>query len=532
MYHELMENLPVAIYTTDANGYVSSYNQEAVMLWGREPEIGKELWCGSWKIYNTDGSLLPLDNCPMAIILKGGKTEGASRIIIERPNGTRRYVKPYPSLFYDEQGKVAGAINMLIDLTDLLESEQALYENHQRLEVLTTNLENKAGESAAEMAQKSYQLKNSEERYHKMVDEVEDYAIIMIDQDGFIQNWNKGAEKIKGYKEAEILGKHFRIFYLQEDQQKKVPERLIQSARKMGRSDYEGWRVRKNGTTFWGSIVLTALHDEQGEVIGFTKVTRDLTERKTFEDKLKQYTRELETRNAELQQFAYAVAHDMKEPLRKISYYTSAISGGAGRLLPVKEKNYLERSANAAIRMQTFIEDLLAYTWVSGKASCFEQVNLNIILEEALVLHEETIKQTNAVIETCLLPVISGIPFQMRQLMNNLIGNALKYHHPEHVPYIQISYNNTDNVLSSENNGIDNLKRYHIITIQDNGIGFEPEYGEKIFEIFERLHGKEFYPGTGIGLALCRKIAENHKGLIKAQGMPGQGAVFIIYLPR
>jgi PAS domain S-box-containing protein len=137
-------------------------------------------------------------------------------------------------------------------------------------------------------------LRQSEERYFRMIDEVEDYAILLLDRNGNIQNWNKGAEKIKGYKENEILGKNFRIFYTKEDQDNGLPELLIDKAVKQGKALHEGWRVRKDGTRFWGSIVITALHDDQKNVIGFSKVTRDLTERKETEDRYHKMIDEVE----------------------------------------------------------------------------------------------------------------------------------------------------------------------------------------------------------------------------------------------
>jgi PAS domain S-box-containing protein len=360
-------------------------------------------------------------------------------------------------------------------------------------------------------------LLRSEERYHKMVEEVEDYAILLLDPNGRIMNWNKGAEKIKGYKEAEIIGRNFRIFYRPEDQQRQVPEQLIQQARSTGKAIHEGWRVRKDGTTFWGSVVLTALHDDLDNVIGFSKVTRDLTERKVAEDKIQQYAKELEAQNRDLQQFAYAAAHDMKEPLRKVQFYTSSLLDGIGTQLPPKERSYLERTVDAAHRMQGLIEDLLTYTRISGDVPPFEKVALTSLMEEVLSHHQETIESIKAVIETDPLPVVPGITFQLRQLLDNLIGNALKYHHPEKTPHIIIR--------SATDNG-----QQHII-IQDNGIGFEPQNCEKIFGMFERLHGRESYPGTGIGLALCQRIVQNHQGTISATGQVGEGATFTITLP-
>jgi len=366
--------------------------------------------------------------------------------------------------------------------------------------------------------QKNAALLRSEERYHKMVEEVEDYAILLLDRDGRIMNWNKGAEKIKGYKEAEIIGRNFRIFYRPEDQIQQLPQKLIEQARSEGKAIHEGWRVRKDGTTFWGSDVLTALHDDLNNVIGFSKVTRDLTERKVAEDKIKQYTKELESQNRDLQQFAYAAAHDMKEPLRKVQFYTSAILEGIGSTLPAKEKSYLERTADAAHRMQGLIEDLLTYTRLSGDVPSFETVALTPLMEEVLSHYQETIASIGAIIEMEPLPVVPGITFQLRQLFDNLIGNALKYHHTEKTPHI---------IIRSK---LENGK--HHITIQDNGIGFEPKNCEKIFEMFERLHGRESYPGTGIGLALCQRIVQNHQGTISASGQVGAGATFTVTLPE
>jgi len=180
-----------------------------------------------------------------------------------------------------------------------------------------------------------------------MVEEVEDYAILMLDSQGIIRNWNKGARKIKGYTEAEIVGNHFRVFYTKEDRDAGLPEKLIDEATRMGRAVHEGWRVRKDGTTFWGSIVITALHDRGDRVIGFSKVTRDLTARKVAEDKLVRYARQLETQNMELHQFAYAAAHDMKEPLRKVQFYYSAIKEEGVETLSKRQRDYLQRSADA-----------------------------------------------------------------------------------------------------------------------------------------------------------------------------------------
>jgi PAS domain S-box-containing protein len=366
-----------------------------------------------------------------------------------------------------------------------------------------------------------------EQHYHLMIGEVEDYAILMLDRQGVIRNWNKGAEKIKGYKEQEIVGKHFRIFYTPEDREAGLPEQLIETAVREGKALHEGWRVRKDGTAFWGSIVITALHDPQGNVIGFSKVTRDLTERKQTEDKLQQYSHKLETQNRELQQFAYAAAHDMKEPLRKIQLYYSAIEeAGADNLSLEKQRAYMARSADAARRMQQLIDDLLTYTRMAGSAEPFEQVDLNKAVEEACAFHQDTIEHLGATVECGRLPPVRSVPVQLRQLFVNLLSNSFKYRDEARPVVISIKASRVRVPGMSDAYG---SERFYKIDFQDNGIGFSPEEGQRIFNLFERLHGRDKFPGTGIGLTICRRIMENNRGFIRATGIPGKGAAFELY---
>src|SRR5580658_7243436 len=249
----------------------------------------------------------------------------------------------------------------------------------------------------------------------------------MLDRKGIIRNWNKGAEKIKGYREEEIVGKHFSIFYTKEDREAGLPERLVDEATRNGKAVHEGWRVRKDGTTFWGSIVITALHDQEGRVMGFSKVTRDLTARKLAEDKLVRYARQLETQNKELQQFAYIAAHDMKEPLRKVRFYYSAIVDEGVEALSERQQAYLERSAEAARRMQRLIEDLLAFTRVAEPVKQLETVDLNAVIGEVSAFFQDSLAEMDGSIVVSDLPAVQGIPFQVRQVFVNLLGNAIKY---------------------------------------------------------------------------------------------------------
>ncbi|MEO7523526.1 MAG: ATP-binding protein, partial [Ferruginibacter sp.] len=361
--------------------------------------------------------------------------------------------------------------------------------------------------------------------------------ILYLNEQGIIENWNRGAEKIKGYKASEIIGKNFSVFYSKYDQENGLPASLLKIASKEGKAAQEGWRIRKDGTAFWASVVITAVRDENKKIIGFSKVTHNLTDKKEADDKLKKNTHELEKKNTELQamntelqSFAYVSSHDLQEPLRKIQVFVTMITQNEAPHLSEKAKDYLARMHNAAARMQTLINDLLTYSRTNVTERNFQKVDLNAILREVTTSLKEEIQQTHAIIETSELCAVSVIPFQFQQLLINLIGNALKFSRPSVPPHITIKAT----VVESASLNIEKLQSHATcchISVADNGIGFEPEYKDRIFEVFQRLHGKSEYKGTGIGLAIVKKIVENHSGIITAQGEVNKGATFNIYLP-
>ena len=406
------------------------------------------------------------------------------------------------------------------------------------------DIENDILLSAQELAQKNSELirineilKKSEERYHLMVEEVQDYAILYLNQHGIVENWNQGAAKIKGYTAQEIIGRNFSTFYTQKDRDNHLPETLLAQAASTGKALQEGWRVRKDGSLFWASVVITAVHNEDNEVIGYSKVTHDLTEKKKAEDRIKanaqeleQKNKELERMNAELQSFAYVSSHDLQEPLRKIKTFSSRLLEKEEQNLSDSGKDFLNRITNAVTRMQTLIDDILAYSRTNTVERIFENTNLEEIINEVKEDFKEIIAEKEAVIEVEATCKIKVIPFQFKQLMTNLIGNSLKFAKPEIPPYIHIksyiiNHSNIDNLHL-----IPNQMYCHII-INDNGIGFEEAYKDRIFEVFQRLNGKSEYKGTGIGLAIVKKIVDNHNGIITASGVLNEGATFDIYIP-
>jgi PAS domain S-box-containing protein len=494
--------LPVAVYFADAAGSIVCYNGAAADLWGSDSPVWQDPSPDSSGIRHTSGGT------------------------IQRRDGTQRRIKHFSQAVLDAKGKPLGTLNLHIDITDISAPGSAPLENGQA----TRSLEKIVDERTADLERISTEMKKSEARYNTFVGEVEDYAMIVLDKSGVIINWNKGAEKIKGYSEGQALGKHFEMFYLPEDRKSGLPARLLEEAATKGKALHEGWRVRKDGSTFWGSISITSLHDDHGNVIGFYKVTRDLTNQKMAEDAIRQYTADLEFKNKELEQFAYVAAHDMKEPLRKILFYNSCVLENIGSALPAKEREYLNRSMTASARMKQMIDDILIYSAASD-ARIIETIDLNDVMTSVLELYHDTITDANAIITVDTLPVIKGIPVQFRQLFDNLIGNSFKYRDASRPLHLSVT---SEKILAPVNGmpADGDRKKFWKLSFSDNGIGFDMNEADKIFDLFHRLPNSVQSSGSGIGLTLCKKIAQNHKGHITAFGKVGEGATFDVYLPR
>lgn len=245
-------------------------------------------------------------------------------------------------------------------------------------------------------------------------------------------------------------------------------------------------------------------------------------------DKETRQRQELARSNQELQEFAFIASHDLQEPLRKILSFSDRLSNTPNNNFTPQQRDYLARMQNAALRMQTLIKDLLTLSRVTTRGQPFVSVNLNQIVQEVLSDLEISIQQTLATVEVGDLPTIPADPLQMRQLLQNLIANALKFHHPQTPPVVKI----TSQIIQNQSDEFSLVSEMCQITVEDNGIGFAQQYVERTFQIFQRLHSREQYTGTGIGLAICRKIVERHQGTITAESQPGQGAKFIVTLPR
>jgi PAS domain S-box-containing protein len=358
-YRQMVQDLPVAIYTCDHHGFISYFNNEAVKLWGRTPDIGTDLWCGSWKIFDTDGNPVSLNDCPMALTLKESRPIRGVEIVVERPDGKRVNVLPHPDPILNENGELVGAVNMLVDITE-----------------------------------------------HKQA------------------------------REANILLNYY---------------------------------------------------------------------------------------NNQLEEFAYAASHDLQEPLRKIHAFSSLLLENCSCHLDERGKLYLGKITESASRMSSLIHDLLNFSKESKNNDLFSVTDLNRIIENIKTDLELLITSKNAIINVDPLPLIRSLPSQINRLFFNLLHNALKFSRDGVPPVISITI--------SEHLFQDQGRLFLEINFADNGIGFDEKYSEKIFQLFQRLNDRHSYPGNGIGLALCKKIMENHDGSIAVSSKPQNGTIFSLRLP-
>ena len=270
------------------------------------------------------------------------------------------------------------------------------------------------------------------------------------------------------------------------------------------------------------------LKDFQNSVYGVLMIGHDITSIVESRDKLEKVNAELLKSNRDLEQFAYVASHDLQEPLRKIQTFTQLM--GENLQNETQVQKYQEKIKQSSGRMKQLIQDMLNFSRISNSEDAFVPTDLNEVLENLIIDFELLLREKEAKINHPSLPVIDGIPLQLSQLFSNIINNSIKY--TERKPVIDITHDSLSAADLKQFPMLNKEKTYHRIDFSDNGIGFEPEYSEQIFNIFQRLHGKQSYSGTGIGLALCKKIVENHHGVIFATGRPGEGATFTIILPQ
>jgi PAS domain S-box-containing protein len=348
------------------------------------------------------------------------------------------------------------------------------------------------------------------ELYRIQVRESAKHAIFAMDPKGIVVTWNRGVEEILGYSEAEWIGRHACSIFTPVEQALEVCEAEMNFAADKGFSSDIRWHVRKDGSEIFAHGFMTALRDADGQLLGFSKILSDETKTKELQDNLTES-------NMALEQFAHVASHDLQEPLRTVGTFAELLAQTSRDKLDTEEKSYLDLIVSGAKRMNTLVQDLLAYARVQTEIDRPTSVSLDQDLETALSQLQALIEETKAVITHEPLPTLNADQGQMVRLFQNLVGNALKYRKPDVAPVIQISAQQRGSAW--------------VITVEDNGIGFDPKYAREIFLPFKRLHGQQEYPGNGVGLAICRRIVEGHGGQIWAESTTGVGTRFHVALP-
>jgi PAS domain S-box-containing protein len=361
------------------------------------------------------------------------------------------------------------------------------------------------------------ELIEREENIRQLIQNAPD-AVIVIDEHSDILLWNPKAEQIFGWNAQEVIGKILSDTIIppqyREAHHQGMKRFLSTGEHRVMNKTIEITALNKEGVEFY--ISLTISRAKRSGENAFIAFIRDISEQKKNHLELERKRAELEKTNLELEQFAWVASHDLKEPLRKILTFSDMLLTRYELTRQVRET--LEKIHGSGTRMNELIKSILLYSNVSDERRLFEPTDLNSILKDVITDLELIIAEKNARINFSSLPTIEAVSFQMRQLFQNLISNSLKYSKPGNIPLIDIASKPLD-------------EKKVVITIRDNGIGFESAYNEKIFQVFQRLSNNASQEGTGIGLALCKKIAETHQGLITAFGMKGEGAIFSIILP-
>jgi PAS domain S-box-containing protein len=354
------------------------------------------------------------------------------------------------------------------------------------------------------------------QRLLALIVESSDDAIISKNLDGIIISWNEGAERIFGYTAEEAVGQPVAILSPpgRLDEMRQILDH-IKAGRRV--DHYETVRRRKDGQLINISLTVSPVCDESGRIVAASKIARDITERKLAEQVLAKQATQLERSNADLQQFAYVLSHDLQEPLRTISSLSESIRERCGDKLDQEATGLIDSVIGAALRMSTLIRDLLTFsTTMNAEEVPPRQVDTKWAVQWALGNLKHGIAESGAAIDVGELPVVDGDMAALVQVFQNLIGNSIKYRAAQPLQ-IRIFAAAEDDVW--------------VFSVADNGIGIAPRYHRMIFDLFKRLHGRE-YSGTGIGLALCKKIIEKHQGRIWVESEEGKGATFKFTLPK
>ncbi|HUH32742.1 MAG TPA: PAS domain S-box protein [Daejeonella sp.] len=475
----LIHHLPVAVYTCDKLGHITFYNPAAALLWGREPVAGRDLWCGSWKLYDSDGEPLAPENCPMFRTLKEGIAIEGEIVIIERPDGTKVRVKPYPVPLFNSEGKLTGAINTLIHYTDIRKAEEN--------QALLASIVNSS-----------------------------DDAIISKTLDGTITSWNRAAERLFGYTPSEVIGKHISLLIPADRLQE---EELIigKIARGENVDHFETIRSTKDGTEIPISLTISPVTDLSGKIIGASKIARDISEQIKSQETNERLFREIKALNEKKDEFIGIASHELKTPLTSISGYLQILDRFEN---DGKGKKFLQKTILQVNKLTGLVSDMLDVSKIEAGKLQYAEVNFDIrlMIDGVLELIEHTQGDHEITLETTIESLfVKGDQQRLEQVMINLITNAIKY--SSNPARISIYLNCT----------------HHDVTVgvKDSGFGIAKEKLTHIFSLFYRVEDSNpTISGLGIGLYITSQIIERHHGKIWAESEPGKGSTFWFSIPR
>ncbi|MBI4498793.1 MAG: PAS domain S-box protein [Chloroflexi bacterium] len=472
-----------AIIGTDPNGVVTVFNAGAERVLGyRADEVIGKLTPMAWHdpqemaARATELGLPPGFGIFVATALRGGAETREWTFI--RKNGARRTALLTVTAMRDHRGAITGFLGIANDITE---------------------------------------RRTAEARFRQLLEAAPD-AIVVVGADGRITVVNSQAERLFGYAREELLGQPVEVLIPARLRERHVGHRARYAAQPQTRPMGVGLDLygrRKDGSEFPTEISLSPIDD--GSQVSVISVIRDITVRKQAEEQLRQTAAELERSNADLQQFAYVASHDLQEPLRMVASFTQLLARRYRGRLDADADTFIAFVVDGATRMQRLIEDLLAYSRVGTQGRPFEPTNVGAVVDRVLSELSAAITEHGATVTRDPLPTVMADPIQLGQVFQNLISNAIKFHQ-DAPPRVHVS---------TERQG-----REWRFSVRDNGIGIDPRYADRIFVIFQRLHAPGEFPGTGIGLAICKKIVERHGGRIWVASAPGEGATFSFTIPE
>ena len=481
----LLEKLPAAAYTCDAEGLITYFNERAVALWGREPKLNDaaDRFCGSFKLFWTDGSPMPHDECWMALALRHAKAYNGLEIVLERPDGSRWVALAHANPFFDEQGGLAGAVNVLVDITDRKQGELA--------------------------------------RAHlSAIVESSDDAIISKDLNGFIQSWNAGAQRLFGYTAEQAVGRH--ISFLIPAERADEEERILASLRAGERVyHFDTVRVRSDGQPVYVSLTISPVRDEAGRIIGASKVARDITDRKLAEERTYRLLTQLQEADRRKDEFLAMLAHELRNPLAPLYNILEIMKQGDGNGNLIEQvRSTLERQLGQMVRL---VDDLLDVSRITrGKLKLRkERVELASVIHQSVEVCRPLAEYAKHELNVSLPPeaiYLYADPMRLAQVFGNLLNNACKYTDPGG----RIG-------LTAERRSSD-----VVVNVKDTGVGISPDKLGSVFEMFTQIDRslERSQGGLGIGLTLVKRLVEMHGGSVEAYSEgPGRGSEFVVRLP-